>query len=988
MAKAMATAVELMIFILLLSFGGQSHGRPYQPLSCSKNDDQIVITGGPMKLVFNIHTWQMTLDSNSQRILTSVDQHWGVLGVTTWTGIDIRIYNGYSWRLTQEIERFVAQELLSWTLSQDKTQVTMKISSNSIKGYIFHVTVGNFTLSQIGLKVELFEKDGSRIVPEPRNPACLDDAKAAGDIVYDLLLKNRTAEDICEQVKFCQKNSTRTVQCQLCVGAVDKAGQLILEFIPNPKQNLEETFMSTCELTGQLRIDLGFQARDKNEGFYGFGVRYNAVNQRGKSLYSWAEDGGWSLRVAPKERLPTLNPTETYAPMPFFISAYGYGMYLNTTFRSTWDMCETHRNDYLINVENTVFDLTIYIGRPSDILSIHSYFAGRAPVPPPFQFGPWLTAADALRISGPNRTIRAAEILRLRDIPFTIEYDEIRFFPLGEQRGHESEILATNKALRDLGIYALAYYNSMLVTDYSPLYNEAVANNYLVKFRNNTYTFTFKTKTTRVLKVGLLDFTAPGAVDWFGKQLQVALNLGFVGFMVDYGENVDPECSFSNGMTGREMHNLYPVLYQTAVKTILNRLSNESNFRALPPGYYAPPYTPFFRSGYLGSGAATWAHWTGDPMCDWSQDSGLPAQVHAMLSGSLSGIPYIGSDIGGFVWIEPPSMELWIRWTQVGTFSGLMRSQQGGSSLSGKPKTQIFDWPEGEFAWRKQSKLRMALFPYIYKAAHFVQDGGIPIMRHHILSFPNDPVAISHDEQFMFGDAFLVAPVLKERAISQIVYLPREPPIGMSKTEWIDFNYAIYDNATNGRFRIGTGPFLDCGQTKLVSAPLETIPLFVKAGSAIPTLDPSVMTLENHAVSLTSPPNSINPLHWWVWPNSTYAASGELWDQSLVSMVPTSDPFNKTRVSARVHITDTVGRLMILQIAVNAQSAMVTGEGTDTFVHVKNWDMLVNTDVDKDPKCAFSYDTAQHVLWVRVSTHCNETGPPPVWREFDVLFVL
>ena len=60
-----------------------------------------------------------------------------------------------------------------------------------------------------------------------------------------------------------------------------------------------------------------------------------------------------------------------------------------------------------------------------------------------------------------------------------------------------------------------------------------------------------------------------------------------------------------------------------------------------------------------------YAAWTGDPMCDWSNDSGLPAQVNAMLTASMSGVPFIGSDIGGFVWIEPPSLELWVRWSQV-----------------------------------------------------------------------------------------------------------------------------------------------------------------------------------------------------------------------------------------------------------------------------------------------------------------------------------
>ena len=120
----------------------------------------------------------------------------------------------------------------------------------------------------------------------------------------------------------------------------------------------------------------------------------------------------------------------------------------------------------------------------------------------------------------------------------------------------------------------------------------------------------------------------------------------------------------------------------------------------------------------------------------------MPAQITAGINIGLSGMPFSGSDIGGFEWYvdsSPPDLELWSRWTEAGCFSGLMH-EQGHTNLNfmqycqfefffGKgggtgfvPKTHIFDWPEGTRIWRKYTKLRMQLLPYIYTQAHIAHE--------------------------------------------------------------------------------------------------------------------------------------------------------------------------------------------------------------------------------------------------------------------------
>ena len=169
--------------------------------------------------------------------------------------------------------------------------------------------------------------------------------------------------------------------------------------------------------------------------------------------------------------------------------------------------------------------------------------------------------------------------------------------------------------------------------------------------------------------------------------------------MYDYGEYVDPQNLFADGRTGYEVHNDYPNIYHEAAYEVVHEFEQ-------PEEGYAPEYVYYVRSGYSGSQANTWSVWTGDPYCDFSKHTGLRSQVSAMLAIGLSGFPFVGSDISGFTWIKPPSLDLWVRWSQVGLLSGTMHTQTGGTSMVGHDKSHIHDWPEGTFAWRMLAKLR------------------------------------------------------------------------------------------------------------------------------------------------------------------------------------------------------------------------------------------------------------------------------------------
>lgn len=128
----------------------------------------------------------------------------------------------------------------------------------------------------------------------------------------------------------------------------------------------------------------------------------------------------------------------------------------------------------------------------------------------------------------------------------------------------------------------------------------------------------------------------------------------------------------------------------------------------------------------------------------------------------MAGFTYAGSEIGGWIWDKPPTQELWLRWLQLGVVSPIMQIESGGYSLSDSKKSRVTDWVSGWKSLRYLAKFRMQLLHYTYTMANFDASEGLPIMRHHLFSFPNDEEALKQDYQFMFGDCFLAAPVVAE----------------------------------------------------------------------------------------------------------------------------------------------------------------------------------------------------------------------------------
>lgn len=236
------------------------------------------------------------------------------------------------------------------------------------------------------------------------------------------------------------------------------------------------------------------------------------------------------------------------------------------------------------------------------------------------------------------------------------------------------------------------------------------------------------------------------------------------------------------------------------------------------------------RNGYAGMQRYGWL-WSGDTLSTWKT---LAAQIMVGINTGLSGIPYWGTDIGGFVPTKEFTAELFLRWFQFSAFCPLFRGhgrtwklrlpwgwdtgdycpaemspQEAAKVL---PKPEDLHNPAVERICRKYLNTRYQLLPYIYSSVEETHTTGIPLMRALWLHYPDDPQLRTTSDAYMFGPDLLVAPILQPGATAREVYLPQG--------DWWDFWNAEHVK----------------GGTK-ISRPvdLETIPVYVKAGAIIPT---------------------------------------------------------------------------------------------------------------------------------------------------------
>jgi alpha-glucosidase len=551
----------------------------------------------------------------------------------------------------------------------------------------------------------------------------------------------------------------------------------------------------------------------KDEHFFGLGERFVTVDQRGTHYECWTEEGGIGQgeSVPPGPHNPSPNgPDMTHAPIPYFVSTRGYGMYLETTFRTGFSLGAD--DDTLYRVYSTEPHLRYHVfvhADPKDTLAAYTKLTGRAFLPAPWVFGPRRRVDHgAMALGMPEE-----QALRAANVPTTMIDDATHFLPIASDADQVPFLMDWCSELHALGYKSIGYYNAYVSTTNAAaadLLTAGRAGDYFLKLEDGTEFDTYMVSAGGQT-VATVDFTKPGATAWYQTILQRALDIGYDGWMLDFGEYVPPLAKTADGRTGWEAHNAYPVMYDQAVTAYLQQVRPND-------------FMYFARAGYVGSQASIPVMWSGDPSASFDDVKGLPANVRAGLNAGLSGFPFWGSDISGYTCLnDPPAdKEVYLRWAEFGALSSDMHDENACSAApaGAPPKWTLWSDAETTQVYAEYASLHTRLFPYTYAAASEAVATGLPILRHPILYYPNKAGARAAEFDYFFGPSLYVAPVVRRGEITRTLWLP--------PGEWIDW-WTL-------------APLLG-GSYVNRRAPLDTLPLFQKSGSIIAMLDPSVQTL-------------------------------------------------------------------------------------------------------------------------------------------------
>ncbi|WP_315079079.1 TIM-barrel domain-containing protein [uncultured Clostridium sp.] len=514
-------------------------------------------------------------------------------------------------------------------------------------------------------------------------------------------------------------------------------------------------------------------ASEEEEGFYGFGERYNNINQRGNIVdvyvYNQYKDQG----------------IKTYFPMPYFLSSRNYGLYVHSNEYTEFNLAHDDLRYYSIESQRSSLELTYFIGNPREVIKQFVDLTGTPEMLPEWAFGPWMSSNNW---DSDKEVRKQVELTKKYNIPSTalvieawsdestyyifndavykendgsqaLKYKDFKFPKWGRWPDPKGlvEYLHDNELKCILWqIPIIKYMNGLHHLQKDNDENYMINNGYCVKNEDGTpYRMPEGWFTDSIL----FDYTSEEASNWwFDKRKYLIDDIGIDGFKTDGGEFVfGDNISFSNGKTGKEMRNLYPNLYIEKYYDFINKSNSGITFS---------------RAGFTGAQKIP-AHWAGD---EKSTFDAFKRNLCAGLNAGLSGVSFWGWDLGGFSG-EIPTAELFIRSTEMATFCPIMQYHAESKAEFNQDRTPWNIAERRNSPWviddyRYYAKLRMALIPYIMEQAEKFIEAGIPIMRAMLIQFPEDKNCWNIFDQYMFGDDLLVAPVVIKGAVSREVYLP------------------------------------------------------------------------------------------------------------------------------------------------------------------------------------------------------------------------
>ena len=526
------------------------------------------------------------------------------------------------------------------------------------------------------------------------------------------------------------------------------------------------------------RATISFECQP-DEVFAGTGERFYKMDLSGHTFQLKNQDG------------QGVNNRRAYKNIPFYLSSRMYGVFYHTSAHSKLSLADHSTRSVQFLSDQAMLDVFLIGGNtPEEILCGYRSLTGFPSMPPLWSFGTWMSR---MTYFSADEVTAICNRLRAEQYPCDVIHLDTGWFKtdwLCEWKFNDERFPDPKgfiHQLKDNG-FRVSLWQLPYVAEDAEQIDEARENNYIgpLPKKQDSEGSNF----SALDYAGTIDFTYPKAVEWYKGLLKNLLDMGVTCIKADFGENIHMDAEY-HGMSPELLNNLYALLYQKAAYEITKEVTGDGIIWA--------------RAAWAGCQRYP-LHWGGDSASTWD---GMAGSLKGGIHFGLSGFAFWSHDVPGFHSLpnfmnSPVTDDLYVRWTQFGVFSSHIR-------YHGTSKREPWSYPAIAPIVKKWWNLRYALIPYIIEQSEKATRTGYPVLRALIFHHPEDKLCWHIDDEYYFGDDFLVAPVMNGDN-RRDVYLP--------EGRWVNFF---------------TGERLEGGRwLKNLEVPLDEMPVYVREGAEIP----------------------------------------------------------------------------------------------------------------------------------------------------------